>query len=415
MITEFSVTNFYSYKDKVTFSMLASNSSFNNDNYIIKGDRKILKTAAIYGANASGKSNLFKILTNVILMIRKSRNVDSNLNLPIVPFKLDKESINEPSEFEIKFIYDNVRYVYGFKASVKKIFEEYLYYYPNGREALIFDRCFNKYEFPRDDKKELEDISEKVPENRLFLPSAAYWNNRKCKKVFDFFNYSINTINNLNELQDMSTKRYFETQKLEDNKLKKFALDCLKKADVNIEDFNVIEVDIPNELLSMIPDVFKKSMGDKPKGYGIYFKHKNSDSLLTLEEESAGTQVLFNFIPYLMDAVNNEFVLFIDELDRSLHPLLTEMIVNMFNSSKTNKGNAQLIFNTHDSYLLETNILRKDQIWFVEKDNESAVSCLKCLNDFKIKSGNNYEKMYLIGKYGAIPNIDNNFILDEEN
>ena len=148
MIIEFSVTNFLSFKDRVTFSMLANASSGLDSNYVVVNDKKILKTAAIYGANASGKSNLFKILTNVIFMLSTSNNRDINAKLPIIPFKFDKESLNKPSEFEIKFITDNIRYVYGFIADKNKIYEEYLYYYPNGKETKIFDRTnINEYTY----------------------------------------------------------------------------------------------------------------------------------------------------------------------------------------------------------------------------------------------------------------------------
>lgn len=414
MIIEFSITNFYSYKDEVTFSMVANGSNECNENYVVKDDRRILKTACIYGANASGKTNLFKVLTNVILMIRNSKIVDPNLDLPIEPFRFDEKSKNSPSKFEIKFIHDDVRYVYGFEADKKKIYEEYLYYYPNGREALIFDRNREKNEYPREDKKILEDISKKTPANRLFLPSAAFWNHSKSIKAFEFFNKTINTIDSINELQNISMKRFYDAQKNGNNELKKFALKYLQDADLNIEDFTVFESEIPNEILAALPDIFKNNMGEKPKGYGVNFKHKCSNELLSFDEESNGTQILFNFIPFLMDTLSNESVLVIDELDRSLHPFIVEMIVNIFNSNKFNKGNAQLIFNTHDTNLLDLNNLRRDQIWFTEKDNITGISDLYSLSDFKMKQGEKYGSSYLIGKYGAIPFINNKFILDRE-
>ena len=173
MILEFSVANFLSFKDKVTFSMLANATNGLDDNYIISNDRRVLKTNAIYGANASGKTNLFKILTIVISMLRSSNIVNINAKLPIVPFKFDKKTINKPSEFEIKFIVDDVRYVYGFIADTNKIHEEYLYYYPNGRETKIFDRTnTNDYSFPQKDEKLLNDIAAKNAPNKFFIATA---------------------------------------------------------------------------------------------------------------------------------------------------------------------------------------------------------------------------------------------------
>ena len=154
------------------------------------------------------------------------------------------------------------------------------------------------------------------------------------------------------------------------------------------------------------------------KAYGVLFKHKNSDVNIDFSDESKGTQMLFTFIPYLYEAVNDGAVLIVDELDKSLHPELVEMIVNIFNDKKINKGNAQLIFNTHDTGLLKQSLLRKDQIWFTEKDNETGISNLKLLADYKIKPTENYEKNYRTGVYGAIPDINNkinlSYVIGEE-
>lgn len=417
MIIEFSVANFLSYKDKVTFSMLASNTGGLNDNYVAMDNKNILKTAAIYGANASGKTNLFKILTNIIIMIRRSNIVDPNLLLPITPFAFDKKSVKSPSEFEIKYISKGIKYVYGFKADSKKIYEEYLYYYPNGRESLIFDRNNGDNEYPREDKKMLEDISKKTPENRFFLSSAANWNNKKCEDAFYFFDKTINTYLEFNVLQEAAKKRYYKDIS-ENGKLKDFALNCLHSADLNIVDFEPFEVDVPKEVYVPLINNYKINNKEDMKAYGVLFKHKNSDVNIDFSDESKGTQMLFTFIPYLYEAVNDGAVLIVDELDKSLHPELVEMIVNIFNDKKINKGNAQLIFNTHDTGLLKQSLLRKDQIWFTEKDNETGISNLKLLADYKIKPTENYEKNYRAGVYGAIPDINNkinlSYVIGEE-
>ena len=173
MIIEFSVANFLSFKDKVTFSMLANNSDCLNDNYIEVNNRKVLKTSAIYGANASGKTNLFKILTIIISMLRNSNYINVNSKLPIVPFKFDKEISKKPSEFKIRFIASGVRYVYGYIADTTNVYEEYLYYYPNGRETKIFDRTnINEYSFPQRDERRLNDIATKNTPNKFFIATA---------------------------------------------------------------------------------------------------------------------------------------------------------------------------------------------------------------------------------------------------
>lgn len=411
MIIEYSVANFLSFKDKVTFSMLANALSGLDDNYVRYDERKILKTAAIYGANSSGKTNLFKILAIVVAMLRTSNNLNINAKLPIDPFKFDEESINKPSEFEIKFIANNVRYVYGFLADKDNIYEEYLYYYPNGRETKIFDRTeINNYSFSQKDEKILNEIAKKNAPNKFFIATATNWNYEKTIIPYKYLSSDIYVFNNLGMLRDVAMEEYLKN----DPKLKEFALDFLKKADFNILDYKVTESDVPDDVLSAIPDFIKANMNIKdkrPKVYSAFFTHRGSNVELTFEEESIGTQIVFCFIPFIMNALINKKVVVVDELDKSLHPYLVEMIVQMFNDSEINKSGAQLIFNTHDTNLLKLNILRRDQIWFTEKDSKNGICDLYPLSDFSVRKTENVEKGYMLGRYGAVPFIKNDFNL----
>lgn len=411
MILEFSVKNFLSFKEKVTFSMIANSNKELNDNYVEIGGNKVLKSAAIYGANASGKSNLFKILTLVVLMLRSSNSVDINAKLPLIPFKLDKGSVNKPSEFEIKFILDETRYVYGFIADKDKIYDEYLYYYPNGRETKIFDRTnINEYSYTQKDEKILREIEAKNAQNKFFLATVTNWNFDKTKAAYNFLTNGIGTCNNLEILKNMAYKMY-ETNP---DYLKDFAIDFLQKADFNIEDYQISQIDVPGEFLTAIPEFITKTLPDKPKAYQVLFKHKNSDNYLSIDEESLGTQMIFAFIPFLADSLKNKKVLIIDELDKSLHPFLVQYIVEIFNDAEINKNGSQLIFNTHDTNLLDLNILRRDQIWFTEKNSETGESDLYSLSDFSVRKQENVEKGYMLGRYGAVPFIKNDFNLWEE-
>ena len=411
MILEFSVKNFLSFKEKVTFSMIANSNKELNDNYVEIGGNKVLKSAAIYGANASGKSNLFKILTLVVLMLRSSNSVDINAKLPLIPFKLDKGSVNKPSEFEIKFILDETRYVYGFIADKDKIYDEYLYYYPNGRETKIFDRTnINEYSYTQKDEKILREIEAKNAQNKFFLATATNWNFDKTKAAYNFLTNGIGTCNNLEILKNMAYKMY-ETNP---DYLKDFAIDFLQKANFNIEDYQISQIDVPGEFLTAIPEFITKTLPDKPKAYQVLFKHKNSDNYLSIDEESLGTQMIFAFIPFLADSLKNKKVLIIDELDKSLHPFLVQYIVEIFNDAEINKNGSQLIFNTHDTNLLDLNILRRDQIWFTEKNSETGESDLYSLSDFSVRKQENVEKGYMLGRYGAVPIIKNDFNLWEE-
>lgn len=404
MILEFSVANFLSFKNRVTFSMIASATSGLDDNYAVINDKKILKIAAIYGANASGKSNLFKILNIVNLILKNSNNRDINAKLPLVPFKFDEKLLNKPTEFEIKFIVDKIRYVYGFKADMNQIYDEYLYYYPNGRETKIFDRTnINVYSYTQKDEKILKDIENKNAHNKFFLATATTWNFEKTRPAYDFLTSGISTFFNIEELKSMA----FNLYEKENKKLKEFALDFFKKADFNIEDYKVSKIYLPQELLMNIPDFLKKDTSEKPKVFQVLFKHKESNNYLTLDEESLGTQMIFSFIPFIADTLNNKKVLIIDELDKSLHPYLVHYIVEMFNNPEINSNGAQLIFNTHDTNLLDLNILRRDQIWFTEKNNDNGESDLYSLSDFSVRKSENIEKGYMLGRYGAVPFIKN--------
>ena len=386
MILEFSVKNFLSFKEKVTFSMIANSNKELNDNYVEIGGNKVLKSAAVYGANASGKSNLFEILARVVSMLRSSNSVDINAKLPLIPFKLDKGSVNKPSEFEIKFILDETRYVYGFIADKDKIYDEYLYYYPNGRETKIFDRTnINEYSYTQKDEKILREIEAKNAQNKFFLATATNWNFDKTKAAYNFLTNGIGTCNNLEILKNMAYKMY-ETNS---DYLKDFAIDFLQKADFNIEDYKISQIDVPGEFLTAIPEFIAKTLPDKPKAYQVLFKHKNSDNYLSIDEESLGTQMIFAFIPFLADSLKNKKVLIIDELDKSLHPFLVQYIVEIFNDVEINKNGSQLIFNTHDTNLLDLNILRRDQIWFTEKNKETGESDLYSLSDFSVRKQEN--------------------------
>lgn len=413
MLIEFSVSNFLSFKDKKTFSMLASTDSTLSNNYIEMGVNKILKTTAIYGANASGKSNLFKILSTVSLLISQSNFFAPNILLPIIPFKLDKNKINEPSEFEIKFIINGIRYFYGFKADNKKIYEEFLTYYPNGRPVKIFNRLnVNQYSFNHDDEKILTDIKEKNTDNKFFLSTATNWNYDKTKPAFEFLTIKLGTVMSLDQIRNYSYNMYYNDK---DSKLKKFALNFLEKADLNINGYEILEEKMTEEKLKSVPDLIKPFIPLNSSMHKVNTKHiiNGNEFEFDISEESLGTQTIFSYIPVIKDVIDNGKILIVDELDKSLHPFIVRYIVEMFNSSTINKSGAQLIFNTHDTNLLDLELLRRDQIWFTEKNNNDGSSDIYPLDDFSVRKSENIEKGYLLGRYGAIPFINNYINLDK--
>lgn len=416
MLIELSITNFLSFKEKITFSMLASSDNILEDNYSYVGNEKILKVTSIYGANASGKSNLLKTIALISEMIKQSNYTTPNVKLPVIPFKLDKDTIKKPSEFEIKFIISGIRYVYGFTMDSKTIYKEYLTYYPNGRPVKIFTRNnINEYKFNASDEKILNDIKEKNTANKFFISTATNWNFDKTKPAYEFLTEKLNVIMSYDHLNNYAYNMYYN----DSNKtLERFALKFLEKADLNIKSYKVIQEKMTDDIMSALPDIMKPFISKNTPIFNVNTTHivNGNEYNFDITEESIGTQVIFSIIPVIKDVIDNGKVLLIDEFDRSLHPYIAKYIVELFNDPKINKNNAQLIFNTHDTNLLDLELLRRDQIWFTQKSEETAETILYALDDFSIRKTENVEKGYLLGRYGAVPFIVNSFDdLEEEN
>ena len=416
MLIEFSVENFMSIKDKITLSMLAGNNEEKENNVIEYNKNRYLKSASIYGANASGKSNIFKAMTAAIVIIRKSssRQINDKL-LEIIPFKFDEESIKKPTKFQFIFSTNKTKYVYGFSADCNKIHEEYLYQYLSAKPSMIFERKnTNEYKFTQTEERELSEIQKKNTDNKLLLATATTWNYGKTKDAYMWFANEIDTCDDYESLPNYALEKFDNN----DENLKKFTINLLKEAEINISNFNIQKENITNENIRAFFDdiVVQKILqsGGNIDGASrkIFTKHliKNlngevNEYLLNLKEESLGTQNLFFLSPVLEEAFELGKTIVIDEIDKSLHPLLVRYIIELFHNPDINKNNAQLIFNTHDINLLSLDIFRRDQIYFVEKDYNQGTTELYSLDEFSVRKNENIQKGYLQGRYGAIPII----------
>ena len=412
MLIEFSVKNFLSFKDKVTLSMEKGNGDENLDNIILKDDVALLKTAAIYGANASGKSNILKALTCAILMVRNSSliPVGGKWNF-LKPFLFDETSKNKPSEFEFIFITNNVKYRYFFSADASRIYDEVLDAYYSQKPTNIFRRTkTNIYEF-NSDKNKLDSLSANNTENKLFLSTATTWNYNKTKDAFLWFANTIDTYDSMDKLANKDLYDYSS----DENGLKEFALKLLRESDILIKDIYVdyqekeIDNTVEDTLISSFANTGKK-VGIK--NVNIEFEHEITDESdnthtykLNFTEESSGTRLLFAFAPFLKKAFETTKIIVIDELEKSMHPVLVEFIVKLFNNKEINQANSQLIFTTHAINLLNLELLRRDQIWFTEKNPKNGVSDLYPLDSFSVRKDENIQKGYINGRYGAIPFI----------
>ena len=421
MLIEFSVKNFLSFKDKVTLSMEKGNGDENLDNIILKDDVALLKTAAIYGANASGKSNILKALTCAILMVRNSSliPVGGKWNF-LKPFLFDETSKNKPSEFEFIFITNNVKYRYFFSADASRIYDEVLDAYYSQKPTNIFRRTkTNIYEF-NSDKNKLDSLSANNTENKLFLATATTWNYNKTKDAFLWFANTIDTYDSMDKLANKDLYDYSS----DENSLKEFALKLLRESDILIKDIYVdyqekeIDNTVEDTLISSFANTGKK-VGIK--NVNIEFEHEITDESdnthtykLNFTEESSGTRLLFAFAPFLKKAFETTKIIVIDELEKSMHPVLVEFIVKLFNNKEINQANSQLIFTTHAINLLNLELLRRDQIWFTEKNPKNEVSDLYPLDSFSVRKDENIQKGYINGRYGAIPFIKDIDLWQEE-
>lgn len=415
MLIQFTVENFLSIKEKIFLSLEPSSDSEHPENLNEKNGKKAMNTAAIYGANASGKSNLFKAVATAVNMIRNSNSLPVNARLPVIPFKFDEECLNEPTSFEFTFIAgDGKKYIYGFSALPDRITEEYLYCYKSAKPSLLFERNPDKdqeYKFPRASRIKMEAAAQMNTPNKLFLTTATSWNVEETKPAFEWFSESINTVGEVKQVMEMALDSYRTD---EDHSVIRFTEELLKEADINISRMSVRsekkEAGLPSDegikagILTGLPDLNDHYDVRIDTEHTVSRPDGTKKSIrLTLGEESLGTQQLVFYGPFLKDTFEKGKVLMIDEIGRSLHPFIVKHIINLFRNPRINPNGAQLIVTTHETTLLSLDTFRRDQIYFTEKDGATGVTDLYSLDEFSVRKVENIQKGYLLGRYGAIP------------
>lgn len=406
-----------SFKETQSFQMIAASikEKFEecNENYFqLHEGLNILKSAVLYGANASGKSNFIRAIQTFHDLIISSGNIAPQHDLNCIPFLLNTKTRNEPTEFEMLFSINKLIYRYGFKLTRKAILEEWLYI-KDKRETAVFERNHEKIEIPKKYSIIWELNAKKmIRSNALLLSVAGQFNDPISKEILKWFS-NLNIISGINDLLYSE----FSINQLQNKQARDLILPLLKAADFGIEDLKVIEKEGEKFALtikgsdpnnpsisrnkSIIQDLktIKLVMDDKGK---VETKVEMPFEIF----ESEGTKKYFHLLGPILDTLNFGKILLVDELDTKLHPLLTEMIIKLFNSKKTNPKNAQLIFATHDIHLLNAKIFRRDQIWFTEKKATGATVLFSLLDFKKGTTPRNDERIgknYTIGKYGAVP------------
>lgn len=417
MLIDFSVKNFRSFKEKQTLTLVkdAGKEMIESNTFQTPepASTALVRSAAIYGANSAGKSNLIDAIRIFQKIIRESsRKTSINDTLDLVPFRLSTDTENKPTEFEINFIVHGVRYQFGFIASQQRILEEWLLAYPNRRPQMWYERTFtNKsthWEFGSKLSGAKQTWASATRENALFLSTAVQLNSKQLTSVYDWLIGSLVIGGDGRLGADWTSNMCLEEVG------KAQVLDFLENADIDIKDLTAekkpFDVDsffpeVSEKERQRLDDVIQKSGLEYYKVQTSRYNNKNEKVFFDLATESLGTQKLFELAGPWIDALQNGHTLFIDEMNNHFHPRLIEYLISLFNSSETNKHNAQLVFTTHETSILNQNIFRRDQIWFVERDLMSG-SSLFPLTDFSPrKSITNIETAYLSGRYGAIPNI----------
>lgn len=411
MLIEFRVKNFYSIQDKQVFSLVASSQKQHKSNtFQIKNEKlTLLKSATIYGANAAGKSNFINAFITMADIVIASAIVQRGNKMPILPFLLGQNE-NEPTEFEMSFLTQGIRYRYGFSTTQDKIIKEWLFAYPNGRVQQLFLRTYdeknNEYTYEDRNLTGEKKLWEKsTRENALFLSTAIQLNNQQLKPVFDWF-FFLNISTNSGDFAN-SFNITIDTFQKQPKEL----IDYLKSVDLDIENLKIEKQDFEPEVPLNVPKEMRESFkqNNKITRFRVKTTHLNQKGQaidFNMDLESDGTQKFFTFLGPVLETLRSGRILIIDELHNHLHPSMTRFIIELFHNEKINTKNAQLIFTTHETSVLSKDIFRKDQIYFCEKQNKATK--IYSMSDFKgLRENIDYEKSYLLGRFGALPRIKN--------
>ncbi|PIB23744.1 abortive infection protein [Maribacter sp. 4U21] len=420
MLIQFKVKNYKTFRETATLSMVASNydkkiREKENVTQIDKFDLRVLKSAVIYGANASGKSKFYDAISFAKrFIINSATDYNAGDKIPVEPFLLNINSEKESSEFEFIFVIKDVRYRYGFELNNEKVISEWLYEKAKIKEIELFYRDNQDIETHPKRFKKAGSIAKQgfVRDNQLFISKATQFNDEYSESIYNWFD-GLKTLSG----HDESRFQGYTMSRLENKKDKNKILKLLKAADLNIDDVKAEMLDLnkmPENMPKGLKDIIIKESKEDDK---IFFtdvittkkKYDDegnfiSDTYFSMDDnESSGTKKFFALTGPILNVLEKGYILVVDELDSKLHPNLVSEIVSLFNSKESNPNNAQLIFNSHDTNLLSSGLFRRDQIWFTDKNNKGEASLYSLAEFKKIRQNEALESNYLRGKYGAIP------------
>ncbi|MDR1462687.1 MAG: ATP-binding protein [Azoarcus sp.] len=417
MLVEFRVRNFRSLRDEQVLSLVASKDKTLAETHTLATGLTavpgLLKSAAIYGANASGKSNLIKALQHIRGIVLESAALPREQAFVVQPFRLDAESDKQPTDVEITFILNGIRYQYGFAMTQQRIVSEHLLVYKAFKPQRWFERHFDEargkdiYDFGPGLKGAKNVWEGATRSNALFLSTAVQLNSEALRPVFDWF---ANGLVIVNELAQINPR--FSIQMLKQPEGHKQICDFLNAADTSIADIDVVTRRALEQTSHFDLRAGKTEVRtEEVEQHELRFSHitGQGEAVFGLMDESSGTRKLLDLAGPVLDMLHKGVTLVIDELDTSLHTLLVRELLRLFHCPETNTGGAQLIFTTHDTSLLDApGLFRRDQIWLVEKDAQQA-STLVALSEFSPRKNEALERGYLMGRYGGVPLLSDKF------
>jgi len=424
MLIEFTTKNFRSFRDETKLSMVATTDKDNSDNIILMDTNKLklLKSTVIYGSNGAGKSNLIKALNamkNIVLSSSKEQRGDEIKD--ISSFAFDVKDKKLPTLFEVIFIVEDIRYQYGFSATKTKIYEEWLYAFPKSAKRIWFTRFLNEesdsYEWEHRNGKYLNASKDKMQlyiettrDNELFLSKIIQFNNKEATPVFDWFRSELKCAG----IDGWDDGENVTLDFLKSESKKKLILGFLNDMDIQVSDikvkeekFDISKLNLPEKMPDDLKQKITKDFSNKVSVETSFMRKLKNEKMvgLDLDEESDGTQKIFSLLGPFLDALEKGYVVVVDELHNSLHPLILKYLVSLFHNKNINTKNAQLIFTTHETEILNQDIFRRDQVWFCDKD-DTFVSQLIPLTDYKPRKSEKLSKGYLNGRYGGVPLLE---------
>lgn len=431
MLLEFSVENFRSIGERQTLDLTPTAEQNHRGSVATRGTVRGLKVAGIFGANASGKSNLIRAMAVMEQIVRVSAtklNVGDPI-VPIVPFRLRPGTKEQPTTFELRCAFDGVTYIYGFSATQDRIVSEWLDARKGrGKTVRWLERAttdepgsFFKFDGPLRSNKDAKLVARHTRDNCLALSRGAELDVDLFKPLYLWFknNVWVRDLASPTELLTFTTAK----RMVEDAEFSHRVIELLRDGDVGIHDVSVVHgevkrpdrpFDAPPEIVEFLDSMNKLLDVGSMQQLSIVTRHRTGDGRVVEfdmeDDESNGTQRLFALCSVILGALDNGDLLVVDELDCSLHPWLTRKIVQLFLSEQWNQNGAQLVFTSHDVSLFESDLFRRDQLWLAEK-SEGGESQYTTLADFEHRPRKNeaLSRRYLQGRYGGVPNFGPRF------